>query len=123
MRQSLWSAKSDPTLNPVRLTSGKGVLSELSTPSLLGGLMESLIADEQLKPTPKGGYKCPECKGKMTLRTVSGTFAHFYGCTKFPVCKGSRMSDGSLAKRKFRGEHSFFFDEHDWGGLFEGYDY
>ena len=34
------------------------------------------------------GSACPLCGARMTLRT--GRYGHFYGCTRYPYCKGKR---------------------------------
>ena len=36
--------------------------------------------------------KCPKCGGPMTPR--NSKFGVFWGCSKFPVCKGTRDSEG-----------------------------
>ena len=36
----------------------------------------------------RGPGKCPKCKSETILKF--GKFGDFYGCTKFPNCKGSR---------------------------------
>ena len=36
----------------------------------------------------RGPGECPKCKSETILR--NGKFGDFYGCTKFPDCKGSR---------------------------------
>jgi ssDNA-binding Zn-finger/Zn-ribbon topoisomerase 1 len=36
--------------------------------------------------------KCPDCGGEMISRT--GKFGVFWGCKKFPECKGTRDSEG-----------------------------
>lgn len=36
--------------------------------------------------------KCPDCDGDMISRT--GKFGVFWGCKKFPECKGTRDSEG-----------------------------
>ena len=36
--------------------------------------------------------KCPECGGPMASRT--GKYGVFWGCKKFPECKGTRDSMG-----------------------------
>lgn len=36
--------------------------------------------------------KCPDCGGKMISR--SGQYGKFWGCAKFPECKGTRDSLG-----------------------------
>lgn len=35
-----------------------------------------------------GPGPCPRCKAKTILR--NGIYGEFYGCTKFPKCKGTR---------------------------------
>lgn len=35
---------------------------------------------------------CPECNSKMISR--SGKYGVFWGCSKFPECKGTRDSQG-----------------------------
>ncbi len=35
---------------------------------------------------------CPDCNSKMISRT--GKFGVFWGCSKFPDCKGTRDSQG-----------------------------
>lgn len=43
----------------------------------------------------RSGWKCPRCKSPMVLR-MRATDAHaFYGCTGFPVCRGTRNLDGT----------------------------
>jgi len=39
-------------------------------------------------PKPSGPGKCPQCGAKTVLK--DGKFGPFYGCTKFPICKGNR---------------------------------
>lgn len=34
------------------------------------------------------GNKCPLCDSDMILRT--GKYGKFYGCSKFPICRGTR---------------------------------
>lgn len=42
--------------------------------------------------------KCPECNGKMVSRT--GQYGTFWGCAKYPDCRGTRDSMGrSKAER------------------------
>lgn len=38
--------------------------------------------------------KCPECQGPMTPRTNKSNGTKFWGCLKFPKCKGTRDSMG-----------------------------
>jgi len=39
-------------------------------------------------PKVSGPGPCPVCKGETVEK--KGKFGKFYGCTKFPVCRGSR---------------------------------
>jgi DNA topoisomerase-1 len=45
---------------------------------------------------------CPACSSKMILR--KSKFGEFYGCEKYPKCKGMRGSDGEEIKPKPPGE-------------------
>jgi len=49
-----------------------------------------------------GQELCPNCQSKMILRKSS--YGEFYGCEKFPTCKGMRNSDGSLIVPKTGGD-------------------
>jgi hypothetical protein len=53
---------------------------------------------------PSGGQKamlCPECSSEMKLRTNREKGTRFWGCTKFPACRGTRDEDGlSRAERE-----------------------
>lgn len=40
-------------------------------------------------PIEFGTQPCPKCNSKMVMR--SGRYGKFYGCTKFPYCKGTRQ--------------------------------
>ena len=64
-----------------------------------GHVEEITVDDAQPKnPTPMD-LKCPECDGPMISR--SGQYGAFWGCKKFPSCKGTRDSMGrSKAERK-----------------------
>jgi hypothetical protein len=39
---------------------------------------------------------CPECDAKMLLRTNKTKGNQFWGCPKFPACRGVRELDGSV---------------------------
>lgn len=51
--------------------------------------------DEENYPYPykmdRGPGKCPIC-GDFTFKR-KGKFGSFYGCSKYPICKGSRCFD------------------------------
>ena len=38
--------------------------------------------------------KCPDCDGEMITRTNRQTGQSFWGCKKFPDCKGTRDNEG-----------------------------
>lgn len=42
---------------------------------------------------------CPECNGEMQLRTNRSNGDKFWGCKKYPSCKGTRDSEG-LSKQE-----------------------
>lgn len=37
---------------------------------------------------------CPECGGKMISRKNASTGQRFWGCKRYPECKGTRNTDG-----------------------------
>lgn len=44
---------------------------------------------------------CPDCNGEMALRTNKTNGQKFYGCKKFPNCRGTRDEEGlSRAERE-----------------------
>lgn len=47
---------------------------------------------EAVKSSTIKNVKCPECDGEMISRI--GQFGTFWGCKKYPMCKGTRNSDG-----------------------------
>lgn len=40
--------------------------------------------------------KCPECNGPMVSR--KSAFGTFWGCKKYPRCKGKRNADGEAPR-------------------------
>ena len=46
----------------------------------------------------QGPNSCPKCNAKMILRR--GRFGPFYGCSKYPYCKGTRQLSGAIGFRK-----------------------
>ena len=50
----------------------------------------------QVLPT----LKCPLCKGDMVIRTARATGDLFYGCKKYPDCRGTRNEDGTPTSKK-----------------------
>jgi very-short-patch-repair endonuclease len=46
----------------------------------------------------QGQNPCPKCNAKMILRR--GRFGPFYGCSKYPYCKGTRQLSGTVGFRK-----------------------
>ena len=44
--------------------------------------------------------KCPECDGEMVSR--SGKFGVFWGCKKFPECKGTRDNMGRSKEDRYK---------------------
>lgn len=50
-------------------------------------------------------YKCPKCNAPMLLRENSHTGERFWGCSRFPDCRGSRGFDGMTyaEKRQYLG--------------------
>jgi ssDNA-binding Zn-finger/Zn-ribbon topoisomerase 1 len=48
--------------------------------------------------------KCPTCDGPMTSRANASTGQRFWGCKRYPVCKGTRNTDGEARKPSYRDE-------------------
>lgn len=46
--------------------------------------------------------KCPECRGEMTSRMNKNKNQRFWGCKQFPLCKGTRDTDGLSNEDKRR---------------------
>lgn len=40
----------------------------------------------------RGELKCPKCGAKMVLRHRKSDGAEFYGCSKYPACRGTRQA-------------------------------
>ena len=52
--------------------------------------------------------KCPECDGPMTSRKNSTTGQRFWGCNRYPKCRGTRDTDGESKverERQVRAAH------------------
>jgi len=46
------------------------------------------LRNKKFVDRPCGKGLCPKCGSKTRL--IEGKFGYFYGCIKFPDCKGSR---------------------------------
>lgn len=55
---------------------------------------------------PAEDYKCPDCGSAMKERTNRQNGNKFYGCTKYPECRGTRDENGlsrqEREERKYR---------------------
>lgn len=47
---------------------------------------------EEVKKPIYDGLKCPDCDGEMVSR--KSQYGTFWGCKKYPKCKGTRDSEG-----------------------------
>jgi ssDNA-binding Zn-finger/Zn-ribbon topoisomerase 1 len=45
---------------------------------------------------------CPICNGPMASRANKDTGQRFWGCKRFPVCKGTRNTDGEAKSADYR---------------------
>lgn len=55
--------------------------------------------EEHINPTTS--FDCPDCGGEMLLRTNRQNGDKFWGCKKYPECRGTRDSSGlSREERK-----------------------
>jgi ssDNA-binding Zn-finger/Zn-ribbon topoisomerase 1 len=48
--------------------------------------------------------KCPTCDGPMTSRANRDTGQRFWGCKRYPICKGTRNTDGEARASSYRDE-------------------
>jgi restriction system protein len=62
-----------------------------SSPAVLG---RGALALPTSPPSPKGAPTCPDCSGPMVFRTRRATGDLFYGCARFPDCRGTRSFQG-----------------------------
>jgi ssDNA-binding Zn-finger/Zn-ribbon topoisomerase 1 len=78
-----------------------------------GDISEMIIHDETILQgrKPYENLKCPLCQGDMVSR--KGPYGSFWGCKKYPECKGTRDSEG-LSREERRQEKersdSYFSD-------------
>ena len=70
----------------------------------LESLCRTYLADRQGKQpalarpvsnTPVN-HKCPKCNSQMLERYNKSSGEMFYGCSRFPDCRGTRQSDGTV---------------------------
>lgn len=47
---------------------------------------------------------CPECGGPMMSRANRATGQRFWGCKRYPVCKGTLNTDGDARSSSYRDE-------------------
>jgi ssDNA-binding Zn-finger/Zn-ribbon topoisomerase 1 len=68
--------------------------------TLLGVLIASASEKEESYNKPQN-LVCPECGGEMVSRTNRQDGNKFWGCKKYPNCRGTRDSEGmSKAERE-----------------------
>ena len=65
----------------------KGELESLSFLNSFYNNLEDSIKEAKVEPASTG-VKCPICGAPMKLR--KGPYGAFWGCTKYPTCKGVR---------------------------------
>lgn len=58
---------------------------------------------------------CPECSSKMVSRKRKSDGVRFWGCSRFPQCKGTRDSDGRSRQDRERERRRDFPDEESGG--------
>lgn len=84
------------TSDPGRLNQARSNLENFIKES--AGLVEKPVDETQT-------FLCPECNGPMLLRTNRNDGNKFWGCTKYPNCRGTRDSAG-LSKAERAAERS-----------------
>lgn len=52
--------------------------------------VDTAVRDIQnrLRLLPQDGVQCPRCQSRMSFR--KGPYGHFYGCDRYPMCRGTR---------------------------------
>lgn len=56
--------------------------------------------------------KCPICEGPMASRANRSTGQRFWGCKKYPECKGTRNTDGEAPREeRFEGNTHRDYDD------------
>ena len=64
--------------------------------------------------------RCPDCDGQMVSRANRSTGQRFWGCAKFPSCKGTRDTSG-FSKAEREQEHGSANYEHKTSTTGEGW--
>lgn len=44
--------------------------------------------------------ECPRCGGEMALRKNAANGNEFYGCKRYPDCRGTRSADGESSEER-----------------------
>lgn len=65
------------------------------------------ISVEEQAANPALAPLCPECEGEMLLRTNRQNGDKFWGCKKYPTCRGTRDSSG-LSKEERKAKQDNF---------------
>jgi hypothetical protein len=58
------------------------------------GQLDTIGVNDNEPESPIQEWKCPECMGPMAARANRQTGQKFWGCKKYPECKGTRDSEG-----------------------------
>jgi hypothetical protein len=53
-------------------------------------MKEGSLPPPKAAPAPASGVQCPQCGSPMVQR--NGRYGEFWGCTKYPQCKGTRKA-------------------------------
>jgi len=64
------------------------------------GQVDEIKVDEKVPDSPYTEPMCPECDGPMISR--KGQFGTFWGCKKYPICRGTRDSEGKSKEDRRR---------------------
>lgn len=74
----------------------------------LEGFLQDLCGLTEEMPDPTEDYLCPDCGSPMKERTNRQNGNKFYGCTKYPDCRGTRDENGlsrqEREERKYKTE-------------------
>jgi hypothetical protein len=105
----------DPSKNSVNIVKIIKVVKASKKTTFKSEDVKQGIPKEDKKPIKVKIFNCPKCSSKMVKRTARRTNKDFYGCSKFPKCRGTRELDGSVREKResdgFNFEPSDFEDE------------
>jgi restriction system protein len=80
---------------PIELINGEVLLAlvhevQVLTPTKVATATTSTVNTTEPETVPSLGPVCPKCGADMVKRLNRQTRDHFWGCAKYPACRGTR---------------------------------